>query len=71
MAEYIERRKAEAMAAAAGQQSTLQGTGLVITGGDASKTDVADELAKLAALRDRGVLTDAEFEAQKARLLAR
>lgn len=31
--------------------------------------DVADQIAKLADLRDRGVLTDAEFENQKARLL--
>lgn len=31
---------------------------------------VADELAKLAQLRDSGVLTDEEFAAQKARLLA-
>jgi hypothetical protein len=31
--------------------------------------DVADELTKLARLRDRGVLTDAEFEVQKAKLL--
>lgn len=30
----------------------------------------ATELVKLADLRDRGVLTDAEFSAQKARLLA-
>lgn len=30
----------------------------------------ADELSRLAALRDQGVLTDAEFEQQKARLLA-
>jgi hypothetical protein len=30
----------------------------------------ADELAKLADLRDRGVITDAEFEQQKAKLLA-
>jgi hypothetical protein len=29
----------------------------------------ADELAKLAALRDRGVLTEAEFVAQKQKLL--
>ena len=29
----------------------------------------ADELAKLADLRDRGVITDAEFAAQKAKLL--
>ena len=36
-----------------------------------AEPDVADELAKLAALRDRGILTDAEFAAQKAKLLAR
>lgn len=30
----------------------------------------ADEVAKLAALRDRGVLTNEEFEAQKAALLS-
>jgi hypothetical protein len=28
-----------------------------------------DELAKLAGLRDQGVLTDAEFDAQKAKIL--
>lgn len=32
-------------------------------------TDVADQLERLAALRDRGVLTDLEFEAQKAKIL--
>lgn len=31
---------------------------------------VADQLHQLAELRDRGVLTEAEFEAQKAKLLA-
>jgi hypothetical protein len=42
-------------------------------GADATtaEPDVADELAKLAALRDRGILTDAEFASQKAKLLAR
>jgi hypothetical protein len=30
----------------------------------------ADELTKLAALRDQGVISDAEFQAQKAKLLA-
>jgi hypothetical protein len=30
----------------------------------------ADELTKLAALRDQGVITDAEFQAQKTKLLA-
>ena len=32
---------------------------------------VADEIAKLAALRDKGILTQAEFDAQKAALLRR
>jgi hypothetical protein len=34
-----------------------------------SASSVADELAKLAHLRDAGVLTDQEFAAQKAKLL--
>lgn len=34
-----------------------------------ASSNVADELVKLASLRDSGVLTDAEFEIQKARLL--
>jgi len=32
-------------------------------------TSIADELSKLAKLKDKGVINDAEFEAQKARLL--
>jgi len=32
-------------------------------------TSTADDLAKLAELKNQGVLTDAEFEAQKAKLL--
>jgi hypothetical protein len=35
----------------------------------ASGESPADELTKLAALRDQGVLTDAEFEAQKQNIL--
>lgn len=33
-------------------------------------TSVADEVSKLAALRDRGLLTDQEFATQKAKLLS-
>ena len=33
-------------------------------------TSTADELSKLAELKDKGVITDSEFEAQKARLLS-
>ena len=32
-------------------------------------SSTADELTKLAALREKGTITDAEFEAQKAKLL--
>jgi uncharacterized membrane protein YdbT with pleckstrin-like domain len=38
--------------------------------GPAGPTSVADELAKLATLLEQGHLSDAEFQAQKARLLA-
>jgi hypothetical protein len=37
---------------------------------DAGGGDLADQLRKLAALRDEGILTDEEFAAQKARLLS-
>ena len=36
----------------------------------AGSTSTADELSKLGDLRSQGVITDAEFEAQKAKLLA-
>jgi ABC-type multidrug transport system fused ATPase/permease subunit len=36
----------------------------------AAQGNSADELAKLADLKSKGVLTDAEFEAQKAKLLS-
>lgn len=36
-----------------------------------ASVDVADELGKLATLRDKGVITQAEFDAQKAKLLAK
>ena len=37
----------------------------------AAGTGAADELVKLADLRSRGLLTEAEFESQKAKILAR
>ena len=45
--------------------------GLTPLGGAApqQQPDVADQLGKLADLRDRGVLTAAEFQAQKQKLL--
>ena len=36
----------------------------------ATPPSTAEELSKLASLRDQGVLTEAEFDAQKAKLLA-
>ena len=36
---------------------------------EAAGSSTADDLAKLADLKDKGVLTDAEFQAQKAKLL--
>lgn len=41
----------------------------VTTGPDSLATDHTAELERLADLRDRGALTDEEFEAQKARVL--
>lgn len=38
---------------------------------DKSPLSIADELAKLADLRDKGIITQAEFESQKAKLLAK
>lgn len=35
------------------------------------KLDVAGDLERLACLRDKGILTDAEFQAQKQKILAR
>ena len=49
---------------------TVTINGQVVSGG-ATATDVADEIAKLGDLRDRGLLTDAEFQAQKQKLLDR
>jgi hypothetical protein len=49
----------------------VTGAGVTPLGGApaARQTDVGDQLTKLADLRDRGVLTAAEFEAQKQKLL--
>ena len=51
-------------------QSELQGVQPMAAAAPPAPVDVADELAKLAGLRDKGVITPAEFDAQKAKLLA-
>jgi hypothetical protein len=74
IAEYVEDMKAKALSGALGGFVMVDGQ--VVSGGQAAaaappaKPDLADQLTKLADLRDRGVLTDAEFDAQKAKLLA-
>jgi ribosomal protein L7/L12 len=42
---------------------------LIAAGGSAAPSTVADELGKFASLRDRGVISEAEFQAQKSELL--
>jgi hypothetical protein len=43
-----------------------------VSGGHVEKeTSIPDQIAALASLRDRGVVTDAEFQAKKAELLSR
>lgn len=49
-----------------GAQSAAAGPGAAAPAG----TSVADELTKLAGLRDQGVLTDEEFTAEKGHLLS-
>ena len=61
-----ERRFAEA---ARMQQAQEQYIRSVASDGGASTPSAADQLAKLAELRDSGALTDAEFQAQKAKIL--
>ena len=51
-------------------QSALQTTPVTATT-TAAAPSIADELGKLAELRDKGIITQTEFDAQKAKLLAR
>ncbi len=57
----------------AAMQQYIQQTKAMATaqGAAAPRHDAVDELAKLADLRDRHVLTQAEFEAEKAKILGR
>jgi hypothetical protein len=69
MAEYVESMKARAQSGELSGVTIVDGR-VISPGAPAAKPDVADQLTKLDALRARGVLTDAEFAAQKAKLLA-
>jgi ABC-type multidrug transport system fused ATPase/permease subunit len=59
-----ERQAQQAQAQEQAFRQYVQETAASSSGGS------ADELAKLADLRDKGVITDAEFQAQKTKLLA-
>lgn len=52
------------------KESGTSAAGLVNAGGGSSTLNVADELTKLAQLRDSGALTDEEFTRQKSKLLS-
>ncbi len=73
MAEYIQQVKAQAASGAF--PGVVMVDGQIVSGSAAPQpaapqTTVADQLTKLADLRDRGALTDAEFATEKAKLLA-
>src|SRR5881398_1116692 len=75
MREQIHERQAKIKEIMGGQNVLIGGNvvagaaGGPATAGAASGVATADALTKLAALRDRGLLTDEEFEAQKKKLL--
>jgi hypothetical protein len=60
----------ERAAAEAAQQQKQFDTYIKQTAGAGGGTDTASQLSKLADLKSQGVLSDAEFEAQKAKVLA-
>ncbi len=69
MAEYVESMRARAQSGELSGVTIVDGR-VISPGAPAAKPDIVDQLTKLDELRARGVLTDAEFAAQKAKLLA-
>ena len=65
---HVSRNQAEEIKATI-TRLMVGGPGQPVTANAPGPASVADELAKLAHLRDIGALTDEEFAAQKARLL--
>ena len=63
--QQYEAQQQQAQMQAAAQQAAAQQAAAPAAGG----VDVVAELQKLAALRDQGILSDAEFAAAKAKLL--
>ena len=79
LSQYIQEQvsRGQAQAASGGQVLFPQGGPTFVVHNDAAPAEaspapanVADELKKLADLRDRGALTDAEFEMEKSKLLS-
>jgi hypothetical protein len=65
-----ERMQQEADAEAWRQQQQAAAAPPVVPAEPAPATDVVTQLKELAALKDQGILTEEEFAAQKARILA-
>jgi phosphate/sulfate permease len=61
----------EAAASKARQEEMQRQAVLIAEASKVGATSAADELEKLAALRDRGVITSAEFDERKARILSK
>jgi hypothetical protein len=68
--EQYEAAQQQAAMQQAAQQAVAQQQAAAPTPAAAPAVDVVGELQKLAALKDAGVLSDAEFAAAKAKLLA-
>lgn len=68
LAEYIEETKAKALRGELGGTVIVDGT--MVSGASTPQPSVVDQLTKLADLRASGALTEAEFQAQKTKLLA-
>lgn len=70
----IRNLKADAIAAARREQDhqrQAQSLAAIGAGKQGARLSIADELSKLSELRERGILTDAEFQTQKVNVLAR
>lgn len=67
--QQYEAQQQQAAMNAAAQQAVAQQQAAAPAAAPAGGTDVVAELQKLAALKDQGILSDAEFAAAKAKLL--
>ena len=68
---YEQQQQEAAMQAAAAQAAAAQASQYAPAPVAAPQYDVVDELERLAALQQQGILTWDEFAAQKAKILAR